>query len=67
MDPATHKRYLDYRDRHGYFGRSTKLLSMSEFEPLDVEYRALDAKGERGRDDEEQARFEELGRILLRD
>ena len=67
MDAATHKRFLDYRERHGYFGKQRKLLSMAEFEPLDKEHRALDAKGEQGRDDEEQARFDELSRLLLRD
>ncbi len=67
MDPATHKRFLDYRERHRYFGRRLKLLTMAEFEAADKEHRALDAKGEGGRDDEEQARYDELSRLLLRD
>lgn len=67
MDPATHKRFLDYRERHRYFGRRLKLLTMAEFEAADKEHRALDAKGEGGRDDEEQARYGELSRLLLRD
>ena len=66
MDPATHKRFLDYRDRHGYFGRQTKMMTMAEFERADAEHRALEARGE-DRDDEEQARFDELARLLLRD
>lgn len=67
MDPATHKRFLDYRERHKYFGKRQQLLSMAEFEPLDKEHRALDAKGEEGRDDEEEQRHAELSRLLLRD
>jgi hypothetical protein len=66
-DPQVHKRYLDYRDRHAYFGKLTKLLSMAEFIPLDAEHNALDAKGEDGRDDEETARFEEVSKVLFRD
>lgn len=67
MDPATHKRFLDYRERHQYFGKRQKLLTMAEFEPLDKEQRILEAKGEEGRDDEEEQRFQELSRLLLRD
>jgi hypothetical protein len=66
-DPAVHKRYLDYRDRHEYFGKLLKLLTMAEFVPLDAEQRELEAKGEDGRDDEEEARFEEVSRVLFRD
>lgn len=67
-DPATHKRYLDYRERHAYFGNQLqKLLTMAEFLPLDAEHLALDAKGEEGRDDEEAARWEEVAKILFRD
>lgn len=67
MDPATHKRFLDYRERHRYFGKRLQLLTMAEFEAADKEHRALDAKGEEGRDEEEQARYDELSRVLLRD
>ena len=67
MDPATHKRFLDYRERHRYFGKRIQLLSMIEYEAADKEHRALDAKGEEGRDDDEQARFDELSRLLLVD
>ena len=67
-DPAVHKRYLDYRERHAYFGNQlTKLLTMTEFVPLDAEHLALDAKGEDARDDEEAARFEEVAALLFRD
>lgn len=67
-DQAVHKRYLDYRERHAYFGNQiTKLLTMAEFVPLDAEHLALDAKGEDVRDDEESARFEEVAALLFRD
>ncbi len=66
MDRETHQRYLDYRERHGYFGAQTKMLTMAEFEPLDREHGELAAREGR-RDDEEEARFEELAKLLLRD
>jgi hypothetical protein len=66
MDRATHQRYLDYRERHGYFGARLKLLTQDEFAPLDAEHAALAAR-EGSRDDEEEARFEDLSRLLLRD
>ncbi len=66
MDPKTHKRYLDYRDRHGYFGARLKLLGMDEFAKLDAEHAALAAR-EGQRDDDEEARFEELSKVLLLD
>ena len=67
MDPATHTRYLDYRERHAYFGKAKPILAMAEFEALDREQRALDAKGEEKRDDEEESRFQELCVLLFRD
>lgn len=66
MDPATHKRFLEYRDRHVYFGAKKKLLGPDEFAPLDAEQRMLDAIGDR-RGDEEEARFVELSALLFRD
>jgi hypothetical protein len=66
MDPATHKRYLDYRERHGYFGGQGPMLDRDAFLSADAEQRALDAKGET-RDDEEEARWAELSRLLHRD
>jgi hypothetical protein len=66
MDPVVHKRYLDYRDRYGYFGRKKAMLSMQDFEKADAEHRALAAKGD-ARDDEEEARFAELSVLLFRD
>jgi hypothetical protein len=66
MDRDTHQRYLDYRDRHAYFGATTKLLSMPEFIAADNEQRALEARGE-ARDDDEEARFAELSKLLFRD
>jgi hypothetical protein len=65
LDPATHKRFLDYRERHSYFGRSDRLLGMDEYAALEAEHRVL-AKKEL-RDDEEEVRLEELSKILLLD
>ncbi len=68
IDPAAHSRFLDYRELHAYFGnRLTELLTMAAFLPLDTEYVALAAKGDKARDDEEEARFEELAALLFRD
>ena len=66
MDHATHKRYLDYRERHHYFGAATPLLTREQFIAADTELRALDAKGD-ARDDDEEARYEELAKVLFRD
>ena len=66
-DPAVHKRYLEYRDKHVYFGKLTKQLSMAEFEVLEAEFLVLDAKGEDARDDEEAERWEEVAKLLFRD
>jgi hypothetical protein len=59
MNPRVHKRFLDYRDRHVYFGRKKPMVSAAEFEAMDAEYQALLVKGEE-RDDEEEARFAEV-------
>jgi hypothetical protein len=66
VDPETHKRFLDYRDRHGYFGSTSPMLPRDEFIAADREQRELDAKGEQ-RDDEEEARWNELSKLLFRD
>lgn len=67
MDPFTHKRYLDYRDRFGYFGRQLTMMSLNEFATVDAEYRTLFRKGEDARDATDDARLAELARVLLRD
>jgi hypothetical protein len=67
MDRQAHKRYLEYRDRHSYFGKTEKVLTLAEYIPLEIELSELEIKGEDGRDDEEEARFAELARILFRD
>ncbi|MCL2777656.1 MAG: hypothetical protein FWD73_06600 [Polyangiaceae bacterium] len=67
MSPTIHKRYLDYRAKHIYFGRDRMALTMDQFESADREQRELEAKGDAGRDDEEETRFAELNRILFRD
>ncbi len=66
MDPTTHKRFLDYRDRYVYFGAGKKKLTPDEFAEADREQRDLDAKGD-ARTDEEEARFVELCALLFRD
>jgi hypothetical protein len=66
-DPAVHKRYLEYRDKHVYFGKLAKQLTMAEFEALEVEFAGLEAKGEDARDDEEAERWEECAKLLFRD
>ena len=66
-DPQAHKRYLEYRDRHSYFGRAEKMLSLVEYTPLEKELAELESKGEDGRDDEEEVRFAHLAKVLFRD
>ncbi len=68
MDPRQHKRFLDYREQYGAFGSKAQPapLSAGAFAAADDEYRALDARGD-ARDDEEQARYVELARLLFRD
>jgi hypothetical protein len=68
MDPATHKRYLDYRESYVYFGAETRrpILSAEAFAIADAEQRELEGRGD-ARDDEEQARYEELRKLLFRD
>lgn len=66
VDPETHRRFLDYRDRHGYFGATKPILTREQFVAADAEQRALEAKGE-ARDDEEEARWVELSLLLFRD
>lgn len=65
MNPLVHKRYLDYRERHDYFGAKLRKLALAEFATLWDEHDALAAK--ESRDDEEDARLDELAALLLRD
>lgn len=66
MDPAVHKRFLDYREAFTYFGRGGMVrLGQAEFTAADAEYRALKARTDR--DDEEEARLEELAKLLFLD
>jgi hypothetical protein len=66
-DVHVHKRFLDYRERHVYFGKKLRMLDYEEFAKLDHEQRALEKLGEEGRDDEEEARFRTLSTVLFRD
>ena len=69
MDPSTHKRFLEYRERYVYFGAETRrpMLTGDEFAAADAEQRTLATLREEGRDDEEEARFVELSKLLFRD
>jgi hypothetical protein len=68
MDRHAHGRFLEYRERFVYFGAETKRpqLTADEFAAADAEHVALAAKGD-ARDDDEEARFVELSRVLFRD
>jgi hypothetical protein len=66
VDRDTHQRFLDYRERHAYFGGTAALLTREQFLVADAEQRELDAKGEK-RDDDEEARYNELSKLLFRD
>jgi hypothetical protein len=66
MDRRVHKRYLDYRERHGYFGWKKPLLNAADYVRLDAEAEVLEAKGE-SRDDEEEERYAAILHVLLRD
>jgi hypothetical protein len=66
MDRRVHKRYLDYRERHVYFGWKKPLLNADDYVRLDAEAELLEAKKEE-RDDEEEERFAALMHVLLRD
>ena len=66
-DPKSiHKRFLDYRDKHVSFGRKMTQVDLPTFTTLDAEYYDLRAKGA-ARDDDQEARIEELAHLLHRD
>ncbi|HZU83987.1 MAG TPA: hypothetical protein VE987_13760 [Polyangiaceae bacterium] len=68
MDPRVHRRFLEYRERFGYFAEpgAGAQLTYEQFVAADAEQRALEAKGD-ARDDDDEARFAELNRLLFRD
>ena len=66
MEKTVHKRYLEYRDLHVYFGGKKPIMAAPDFTAADAEYGELFAKGE-ARDDEEEARLAELATLLHRD
>jgi hypothetical protein len=66
VDPETHRRYLEYRERHVYFGGTTAMLTREEFLAADAEQRTLEARGE-ARDEDEEERWAELSKLLFRD
>jgi len=63
-----HRRFLEYRERYAYFakGAQTTALPYEQFAAADAEQAQLESKGD-ARDDEEEARFAELSRLLFRD
>ena len=65
-DVNVHKRFLDYRETHQYFGKNIPMMEYEDFAKLDEEHRLLERKGE-DRDDEEEARWVEVTRALFRD
>lgn len=67
VDQATHRRYLDYRERHAYFQATTPVLTREQFLAADAEHRTLEDKGENGRDDDDEERWQELAKLLLSD
>jgi hypothetical protein len=70
MDRDLHKRYIDYREKHVYFGhpdgRQTPVLTPEVFAEADAELRALRAKGKE-RSAAEEARFLDLEKLLFFD
>ena len=66
MEKALHRRYLEYRELHVYFGGKKPLLTATEFTDADTSYAELKAKGD-DRDDEEEVRLAELATLLHRD
>ena len=66
MDRETHARYLEYREKHVYFGGKKPMLGNAEFAVADKELNELEAKGDK-REDEEEVRYEELSTLLHRD
>ncbi len=66
MDRETHLRYLEYLDRHEYFGKTQRRLTREQFLLLDQEERMLTGLGE-SRDDEQEARWAEVTKVLFRD
>ena len=66
-DVNVHKRFLDYRERHVYFGKQMRMLDYEEYARLEEEHRTLEKMGDDGRDDEEEARFRALCVVLFKD
>jgi hypothetical protein len=70
MNRSLHKRYIDYREKHVYFGhpdgRQTPVLSPEAFTEADAEFRALTGKG-KDRTAAEEKRFLALETLLFFD
>jgi hypothetical protein len=70
MDRDLHKRYLDYREKHIYFGhpegKQTPVLTPEAFAEADADLRLLKAKGP-SRSPAEEKRFLQLETLLFFD
>jgi hypothetical protein len=70
MNRALHKRYLDYRDGHGYFGHApgqkSPLMGPDAFAEADAELAGLRDKGA-ARTEVENKRLRELEKLLFQD
>lgn len=66
MDHVGHKKYLEYRERHSYFGAQRRALSREEFAEADAAWSEL-ARAGSSRDDEDEVRYAELSALLHRD
>ncbi len=67
MDRDVHARYLRYREAFSYFALAgTVQLDAAAFEAADAEQTALEKKGDK-RTDEEEERFIDLSVMLFRD
>jgi len=70
MNRSLHKRYIDYREKHVYFGhpdgRQTPVLSPEAFTEADAEYGILRTKG-KARTPAEEKRFLVLETLLFFD
>ncbi|MEC7519959.1 MAG: hypothetical protein VYE22_08850 [Myxococcota bacterium] len=68
MDPRAHRRFLDYVDKHVYFGGpDLPKLGREQWLELDAERAAFEARDPDSLDDDERRRFRALRRLLLVD
>ncbi len=66
MNTRDHSDYLDYRDRHVYFGQNKPPMTFEAFAPLELEWRELESLGD-ARSAEQELRYVELSQALHHD